>query len=107
LDKRDLTLKRSGCCTVVLLSHHEPCQDDNPIAWVHNFKLLINLSRKPDADQNARIERLKAQGLHLMGMPSPSGQVVLDEIYNSREPVTTAYARYEHLLRPPYYSPYK
>jgi hypothetical protein len=77
-----------------------------PAAWISKVKLLINFSRNADPDQLHRLDQLQSKGLQLMNLPSPSGRVVLDELSQARDPICSAYARYETIFHPGWTSPY-
>jgi hypothetical protein len=77
-----------------------------PAAWISKAKLLINFSRNADSEQLHRIEQFQSKGIQLMGLPSPSGRVVLDELRQTRDPICSAYVRYEALFHPGWTSPY-
>ena len=77
-----------------------------PVAWISKVKLLINFSRNADSDQLHRIEQFQSKGIQLMNLPSPSGRVVLDELSQARDPICSAYVRYETLFHPGWTSSY-
>lgn len=81
-------------------------KSSEPMAWIAKIKLLINFSRLATSDQQRNLDRLHGRGLQLMNLPSPDGHVVLDELTRARDPVCTAYVRYETLFHPSWSSPY-
>lgn len=78
----------------------------DPIAWLAQLKLLMNLSRQPDIDVKRRIDGLRSHGYYLMGLPSPSGVEVVHEMERSGDKVVRAYIELDRQFHTLYQSPY-
>lgn len=79
---------------------------EDPTALLAHLKPILNYGRQPDPQAKKRIDDLRSRGLHLMGLPTPSGHVVSEEIDSRNEKVTRAYAQFDRLFLPAYESPY-
>jgi hypothetical protein len=78
-------------------------QKDNPVAWLHLFKKLINASRKMNEQtKNALTARAKKGTLMPLDIPSANATEIRKILRGSTDPIITTYTLAEDLLHLPY-----
>ena len=82
-----------------------PVKQTDPLVWIAQIKVLINYSRHPDDKQLEKIAAVRALGVIPVRVPVSEGQVIIEEMLNSQDPVMQDYALYERLFQPPYELP--
>jgi len=84
-------------------------QTNNPVAWLHLFKKLINASRTMnDQTRNALTARAMKGTLLPLGSPSAAAAEIREILRRSSDPIISAYTLADDLLHTPYraYEPY-
>lgn len=84
-------------------------QTNNPVAWLHLFKKLINASRTMnDQTRNALTARAMKGTLLPLGTPSAAAPEIREMLRRSSDPIISTYTLADDLLHPPYraYEPY-
>lgn len=78
-------------------------QKDNPVAWLHLFKKLINASRKMnDQTMNTLTTRAKKGTLMPLDTPSAAAPEIREILRRSTDPVISTYTLADDLLHLPY-----
>jgi hypothetical protein len=78
-------------------------QQDDPVAWLHLFKQLLNASRKMnDPTKNALTARAKKGMLVPMDIPSAAAPEIREILRGSPDPIISTYMFADELLHLPY-----
>jgi hypothetical protein len=78
-------------------------QKDEPPAWLHFFKELLNASRRASAETKAAMTAKAQKGkLPPLSAPSAAAAQIRKILRSSADPVISAYMSAEDLLHPPY-----
>lgn len=78
-------------------------QKDNPVAWLHLLKKLINAGRKMnDETKNALIARARKDTLTPLDIPSPAAPEIRELLRRSSDPIISTYTLADDLLHLPY-----
>ncbi len=95
-------LEKAVYAAVDYLSLNDMQQDD-PVAWLHLFKQLLNASRKMnDPTKNALTARAKKGTLVPMDIPSAAAPEIGEILRGSPDPIISTYMFADELLRLPY-----
>jgi hypothetical protein len=95
-------LEKAVYADVDYLSQND-MQKDNPVAWLHLFKELINASRKMnDQTKNALIARAKKGTLMPLDIPSEAASEIHEILRGSPDPIISTYMLADELLHLPY-----
>jgi hypothetical protein len=80
-------------------------QNEEPLEWLFEVKLLLNLSRDPSEEQLKRVAQLQKEGKTLNMLPSGVRAAILEEMKGSNNYLLYVYANADEILRNEYVMP--
>jgi hypothetical protein len=83
-----------------------PLQTEEPLEWLFQLKLLLNLGRKADGEQARDLQELADAGQVLTMMPSSLGKEIGEEMKQSGDYTMNLFVQADELLGAKYYLPY-
>jgi len=83
-----------------------PLQVEDPMEWLFQMKLLLNISRKASGEQLNEIQRLTDEGRVPTLLPSKMGNEIREEMKRSGDYTMYVYVDADEVLGSKYYSPY-
>ena len=84
-----------------------PMESDDPVAWLWEFKHLLNISRKPKQTATKALiaETKKGSEMVPWGLPNPEAGVIQNMLRGSTDQTISAYVLADDLLKTSYLTP--